>query len=81
MNHSLAQLLGPGFTALVGTGDPHGLAVVRDHLGVVDGQVVDLACKVVGGISALGHDLADEALGAIHDSPGLVDEAALDILP
>ena len=57
------------------------LAVVLDHVRVVDGRVGGLLVEVLDRIAALTHDLRDQLVGIGQRRSGLVDELGLRGLP
>ena len=74
MDERLAQVLGAAFARGL---DRVRLAVVLDHVRVVDGDVVRLLVEVLDRIAALAHDLGHERVGVGQRARRLIDELGL----
>lgn len=82
MAHRLAEVLGRVAAAVRAClREPVSLAVVLDHLRMVDGDVGGALLEVVDRVAALGPHRLDQAVGASDCAVRVVDELSLDALP
>ncbi len=77
----MAELLGVSTAGGLGLRHRVRLAIVLNHIRVVDGDVVHAVLEVVNRVSAVAHDLDHQVVGALDGLRGLVDEPVLDVRP
>src|SRR5512135_468830 len=81
MDHRFAQLLGVGFAALIAHRDGLRRSVMCYDLGVINRNVSRTALKISHRVATLQHQLTYQLVGLGDRALGVIDEAALQILP
>src|SRR3954464_10157747 len=79
--HRAPQVFGRAVSELGGPCEAVAVAIVLDHLRMIDREVRGALVEVLDRIPAVRHDGLDQAVGLVHRAARVVDEAGLNALP